>query len=138
MEDPMPTPNLPPTSASPVETDTDRLRFVLGGVLMGLSITSVRRNLEIPEEEVELHGSVSRGLLEFAHEELGWNSDDLDDAIRRADDADRPALVASLVLHRLSQLRPDGRLALRGSGFEQYQFADAGDLLRWLLSGDAR
>ena len=42
-----------------------------------------------------------------------------------------------VVLHRLKQLRADGRLALRGHGMDQYQFADAGHLLRYLLRGEA-
>lgn len=41
----------------------------------------------------------------------------------------------AVMLHRLKQLRPAGRLALRGEGLAQYQWADAGDLLRYILSG---
>lgn len=44
----------------------------------------------------------------------------------------------AVLLHRIKQLRPDGRLALRGQGADQYQWADAGHLLRYLLRGEAQ
>ena len=52
-----------------------------------------------------------------------------------APDETTPVDSDAVVLHRLKQLRPDGRLALLGEGWDQYQWADAGELLRYLLWG---
>lgn len=44
----------------------------------------------------------------------------------------------AVLLHRIKQLRAEGRIALLIDGYGEYQWADAGHLLRYILRGEAK